>query len=44
MALTVITRGFGIGTIQLIILRGFTAFRWAREVVATTTWTEEARL
>ena len=44
MALTIITRGFGIGTIQLIILRGFTAFRWAREAAATSTWTEEAGL
>ncbi len=44
MALTIITRGFSIGSIKLVVLRGFTAFRWLRETVATNTWTKETEL
>ncbi|KKL17512.1 hypothetical protein LCGC14_2484850, partial [marine sediment metagenome] len=44
MALTVVTRGFSIGSIKLVVLRGFTAYKWLRETVATSTWTEETEL
>ena len=44
MALTVVTRGFFIGSIKLVVLRGFTAYKWLREAVPANTWTEETRL
>ena len=44
MALTIITRGFFIGSIKLVVLRGFTAYKWLREAAATSTWTEETKL
>ncbi len=44
MALTIVTRGFFIGSIKLVVLRGFTAYKWLRETVATTTWTKETEL
>lgn len=45
MVRTIVTRGFGAGaSIKLIVLRGFTAFKWVRETVVASTWTEEDRL
>ncbi len=45
MVRTIVTRGFGTGaSIKLVVLRGFTAYKWLREAVATSTWTEETKL